>query len=386
MAFKATKTDWTPEDGISYDDLNRIEGNIKALGIYPTAGGNGTAITLDLGDMSALQPGTVVNFIANASNGGGASTINGKPLYKPGTTSSPNLAKDKAYTAIYNKASDCFFIKASASGTALAKHVQKPYTFSNDDDTDIPGTLDLSLLTSGNVRSGVNINGVIGDSNVVNTSDATANAGLIYSGYSAYVKGLKVIGTMPTYLGGVHVTAQDKTAGVYSPNDGTNYAYMRPTAGYYDGQSWARIAQPDLLPQNIVADKNIMGVTGNAQVSKKFTGSGTTSGSAVISIPNIPFTPSYGFIYVYGEAYISGYQFFGTIIYEPNGDLFSNSSNNVGVVWDVQNADTAAYDANAEKDWTASFANGTFTLQMCPTESSARAKAANRPFTFVFVN
>lgn len=56
-----------------------------------------------------------------------------------------------------------------------------------------------SNLTSGNIRSGVPIFGVTGNSNVVNTSDANASAGYILSGYSGYVKGSKISGSMTNH-------------------------------------------------------------------------------------------------------------------------------------------------------------------------------------------
>ena len=80
--------------------------------LYQTAGGTGTAITLAISE--TLVNGLPVNFIASAANSGVATTINTKPLYKPNTTTAPNLVAGKPVTAIYNLTSDCFFIKASA--------------------------------------------------------------------------------------------------------------------------------------------------------------------------------------------------------------------------------------------------------------------------------
>ena len=103
--------------------------------VYQTAGGSATAITLAI--KGTLVNGYPITFIASANNGGAATTINGKKLYKPGTTTSPNLISGKAYTVWYNSTGDCFFIKASAEGTALASDVRKNKTFSNDNDNGI---------------------------------------------------------------------------------------------------------------------------------------------------------------------------------------------------------------------------------------------------------
>lgn len=53
-----------------------------------------------------------------------------------------------------------------------------------------------NLIVSGNIRSGVSLLGVSGSSSVVNTADATATAGRIANGYTAYVNGSKVTGTL----------------------------------------------------------------------------------------------------------------------------------------------------------------------------------------------
>ncbi|WP_158078679.1 hypothetical protein [Clostridium puniceum] len=47
-----------------------------------------------------------------------------------------------------------------------------------------------------------------------------------------------------------------------SYGDNNNNAYMQPSAGYYDGSSWAKVNQPDLISSNILSGKNIMGVGG----------------------------------------------------------------------------------------------------------------------------
>ncbi|WP_296327012.1 hypothetical protein [uncultured Acidaminococcus sp.] len=53
-------------------------------------------------------------------------------------------------------------------------------------------------LVSGNIKSGVTVLGISGKSSVVDTSDATAAAGTIVSGKTAYVNGTKVTGSLTT--------------------------------------------------------------------------------------------------------------------------------------------------------------------------------------------
>lgn len=111
--------------------------------VYQTAGGSAAAITLAI--KGTLVNGYPMTFIASANNGGAATTINGKKLYKPGTTTSPNLISGKAYTVWYNSTGDsgkgCFFIKASAEGDADVSHVLATKKFSNDNDTGLIGTM-----------------------------------------------------------------------------------------------------------------------------------------------------------------------------------------------------------------------------------------------------
>lgn len=106
--------------------------------LYQEAGGTATAITLS---MLTLKNGYSKTFIATANNNGSATTINGKPLYKPGTTTGPNIKEGKAYTVWYNSVSDCFFLQASAEGDATIAQVLAGAIFSTDDDTGLVGTM-----------------------------------------------------------------------------------------------------------------------------------------------------------------------------------------------------------------------------------------------------
>lgn len=107
---------------------------------YQTATGTATAITITT---ATLVDGYAKTFIASANNAGAATTINTKPLYKPGGTIAPTLIAGKAYTVWYNVAGVCFFIKASATGTAVVANVLAGTTFSNDTDTDLIGTMPI---------------------------------------------------------------------------------------------------------------------------------------------------------------------------------------------------------------------------------------------------
>ncbi|NRT80325.1 hypothetical protein [Clostridium beijerinckii] len=228
--------------------------------VYQTAGGSATAITITI--KGPLATGYPITFIASANNGGAATTINGKKLYKPGTTTSPNLIAGKAYTVWYNSISDCFFIKASAEGTALAPDVRMNKTFSNDNDTGIVGGLDLSLLIPGNLRAGVTIDGVTGKSSVVDTADATVVANHMLAGETAYKNGAKVTGTV------VNQGARTITPGAVD---------QTIASGVITTGAQTIKGDANLLATNIVAGISIFGVIGSVVSAGYVSGTTTTS-------------------------------------------------------------------------------------------------------------
>ncbi|WP_061343255.1 hypothetical protein [Clostridium botulinum] len=118
--------------------ISTVKSDLADITTYQTAGGTATSINLNL---PTLVNGYATTFIASSNNNKNATTINGKKLYKPNTTTTPNLTAGKAISVWYSATKDCFFIKASAEGNAIAENVLAGKTFSNDDDTDIAGTM-----------------------------------------------------------------------------------------------------------------------------------------------------------------------------------------------------------------------------------------------------
>jgi phage-related tail fiber protein len=143
---------------------------------FQTASGTGTVITLTINQ--TLVNGLSITFVASANNSGNATTINGKPVYKPNTTTVPNLIAGKAYTVWYNSTGNCFFIKASAEGDVIASQVLAGKKFSNDNDTGLTGimpnngALNYSLPINGtyNISSGYTTGGSITQSIPVKTA------------------------------------------------------------------------------------------------------------------------------------------------------------------------------------------------------------------------
>ena len=122
----------TKASNVIADDGTNLEVQLAQMPKFQTAQGTATAIILT---GIPLTDGYSKTFVVANDNSGSATTVNGKNLYKPNTTTPPNLTKGKAVTIWYDLAKTSFFIKASAEGNTIAAHVLAGDTFSNDNDT-----------------------------------------------------------------------------------------------------------------------------------------------------------------------------------------------------------------------------------------------------------
>jgi len=300
------------------DAIEAIDNTIKSVenkNLVQIASGTSNAITLNLG---TLVNGYQVTFIALANNSSSATTINGKSVFKPSTTSSPTFIKDKGYKVYYNSNNDCFFCLASAEGTVLASQVLKDCTYSTEIDTGLKGNMtnrantkfqicgyegiteciphptdpngqglitgknlygntgyidgnsqiqmSVSGLVPANIRSGVKIGKTNGTGSEVITGTFTNDAVLypehLLVGDSGYDDGILKQGTMPNYNG------TNQPASNYWQN-GAGTLYFNPSnTGYYTGGGGSGIYAScgDFSPQNIVNGKNIFGILGNATI------------------------------------------------------------------------------------------------------------------------
>ena len=169
---------------------------------YEVAGGTATAITLNM--PSTLKDGYWKKFIASGDNGGTPTTINGKSVYKVGTTNPPRFKKDRPYEVYYNAAKNCFFLKASATGTTSADKVLAGETFSTENDTDLSGTMPNKGAVTSNLNCGGsytipkgyhNGNGRVTATSLSSQTSANATAKDIMNGKTAWVNGSKITGT-----------------------------------------------------------------------------------------------------------------------------------------------------------------------------------------------
>lgn len=137
-------------------------------------------------------------------------------------------------------------------------------------------------LVSANIKSGANIFGVAGNSNVVDTSAGTATAAQILSGQTAYVDGAKITGTMTnrgavsqtltangTYTipagyhngsGKVTQSLTTKAATTYTPTTSNQTI----AAGTYCSGAQTIKGDANLVASNIKKGVTIFGVTGTA--------------------------------------------------------------------------------------------------------------------------
>lgn len=121
-------------------------------------------------------------------------------------------------------------------------------------------TFDLSMvdtdLTSGNIKSGIAIFGVLGNSNVVDTSSGDAVASDIFSGKKAWVAGNEITGTLPTQ----------------TPTDTS----VNQPAGNYLAFDLSSV-DTDLVSDNIKSGITLFGVSGHSNVVDTTTGDATAA-------------------------------------------------------------------------------------------------------------
>jgi len=153
---------------------------------------------------------------------------------------------------------------------------------------------DVDLITE-NIKSGVTIFGVAGDSSVVDTTSGDAAAGDLVSGKIAWVDGSEITGSM-TNVGAQTITPTTSDTTI--------------TAGYHSGAGYCA-GDADLITANIKSGINIFGVAGDSNVVD------TSSGDATA-----------GNILATKKAWVDGTELTGTM---PTPTLsFANDTVNAG--------------------------------------------------------
>ena len=171
-------------------------------------------------------------------------------------------------------------------------------------------------LSSGNIRSGVNLFGVDGSPMVVNTAGTTATAADILSGQTAYANGSLLTGTA--------APASDVNGG-----DGLN-PFIIPD-GVYSGSKTATANDTDLSASNIVNGVSIFGVTGtSAVVPSQVLKTGQTT--------------------AYGTGTDGDLQAGVARSYTDNGDG-TITDNATGLMWEKKSSDSSIHDRYSSYTW-----------------------------------
>lgn len=226
--FNTLVTEFQGELDYLHEEDRTIKGNLENVNKVYVVDGSDPNFTLPIENLEEYK---LYNFILTSDLLGTNITINGLPLYKPGTTTSPKLIAGRAYTIWYDGYPNAFFIKASAEGDALASHVLAGKTFSNSEQTGLTGAmLDLSVDTV---------------SGIVFSSDGNYGDVYIHPEKSGYISnGTTVIGiqdpnlTPSNILSGKSifgvagsVTPGGKTASGTATSTGTTYAFLNSAGG-----------------------------------------------------------------------------------------------------------------------------------------------------------
>lgn len=208
-----------------------------------------------------IRSGVTILGVTGSSN-----VVNTEEADNPAVAA--EVLADKVAYVNGNKIEGSMPNKGAQTGTISTKTgvYTIPEGYHNGSGTVAIASAEQDKLISSNIKSGVTILGVAGDSNVVDTSDATAVAGKILSDETAYVKGEKITGTMANN-GAISETISTVAEAISVP------------AGYTTGGTVSIDAteQAKLVSANIKAGVTVLGVTGKDSVVDTADGTATNA-------------------------------------------------------------------------------------------------------------
>ena len=222
--------------------LNELYANYNSL----LAKGNASASEILFGKTSLVKgkevTGTMPNngSVSKALNAGGSYTIPKGYHDGTGKVTANTLASQTSATAVASNilSGKTAWVNGSKITGTMASLGAKTYTPGTSNQTIasgqyLSGTQTIkgdSNLISANIKSGVSIFGVSGNSNVVDTSAGDATAAQILSGKKAYVDGSLITGSMANKSG---TTVSSTTV----TESGENALITIPSNGYYSTSS-----------------------------------------------------------------------------------------------------------------------------------------------------
>lgn len=129
----------------------------------------------------SADTGTADFYDTSTATGTAADVLNGKTVFGSAGAIRGTMTNNGAVTGTISTVKDTYTIQSgyhNGSGTVSITASEQ------------------AKLIAGNIKAGVTILGVTGSTTVVDTKDATAAAGTIVSGKTAYVNGAKITGTL----------------------------------------------------------------------------------------------------------------------------------------------------------------------------------------------
>lgn len=219
-------------------EVTNLSNVINESGLFKKATGTATNILVE--DLD-FQEGKNRTFIAIANNNGESTLLNSKQLYKAGTTAPPIIHEGRAYTVWADVEKNCFFLKASATGNSTAEHVLANKTFSNDDDTDLIGSMPNRAAINENINCGGkyiipagyhNGNGYVQANSLASqTSGATATDDKVMNGYTYWKDGtlrtgkatIQSLGALKKFTKTINVQCNDNTSSIYTSIDDCDF-------------------------------------------------------------------------------------------------------------------------------------------------------------------
>jgi|GEM_PF-603571 len=361
--------------GVVYGDANLASGNIKSgMSIFGVTGDTnvvdtttGDALSTDiLNGKKAWVAGTEVTGSITTQTLTDTSAAVNAGYYNSTTL---DVVDSDLVSANIKSGVSLFGVTGSvleSTGDATAGDVLTGRTFSNTGSSGIAGTMPNqggvnytpgisnqqvaagyhdgsgvvygdANLASGNIKSGVTIFGVTGDTNVVDTTTGDASSTDILSGKRAWVAGAEVTGSLATQ------TLFDTSTSV--------------NAGYYAATS-LDVVDADLVSANVRSGVNIFGVTGSllestgdATAGDVLTGrtfSNTGSSGIAGTMPNqggINYSPG-----ISNQAIVAGYHDGSGVVYGDANLASGNIKSGVtifGVTGDTNVVDTSTGDASS---------------------------------------
>ena len=127
--------------------------------------------------------GTAVFYDTSGATASSGDILNGKSAFLGNGVVTGTMSNNGAVSGSIAKADGAYTIPAGFHNGSGSVRISQE---------------EQAKLVSGNIKSGVTVLGISGKSSVVDTSDATAAAGTIVSGKTAYVNGTKVTGSLTT--------------------------------------------------------------------------------------------------------------------------------------------------------------------------------------------